>query len=218
MMKKILLFLVIFSLFVSCKKELAKEPAHLIEKPKMVDIMYDLSLIGAMRSQNSVLLDSFKNNSNEYIYKKYKIDSIQFAQSNIYYAADYKEYKKMYEQVKTRLANDKSLTEAAIKVDKKKALLLEKKNKKLKLKRETDSIKKAKDSIKKVTDSKTKSKDSKVQLTDPKKKPIDSKIKDKDPKKAAKLKMARKTDSINKIHLEEKRKLLEKQRRTKITN
>ena len=88
----------------------------------------------------------------------------------------------------------------------------------LNLKKQTDSIKKAKDSIKKVTDSKTKSKDSKVQLTDPKKKPIDSKIKEKDPKKAAKLKMARKTDSINKIHLEEKRKLLEKQRRTKITN
>ncbi|MBC7846799.1 MAG: DUF4296 domain-containing protein [Flavobacterium sp.] len=144
-MKKIILpFLIIFSLFISCKKEIVKEPEHLIEKAKMVDIIYDLSLIGAMRSQNSTLLDSFKNNSNQYIYKKYKIDSIQFAQSNIYYAADYKEYKKMYEQVKSRLAKDKSLTEVAIKVEKKKALLLEKKNKKLKLKKEADSIKKAK--------------------------------------------------------------------------
>lgn len=211
MMKKIVLFLVIFSLFVSCKKELAKEPTHLIEKPKMVDIMYDLSLIGAMRSQNAALLDSFKNNSNQYIYKKYKIDSVQFAQSNIYYAADYKEYKKMYEQVKSRLAKDKSLTEVAIKADKKKVLLLEKKNKKLKLKRETDSIKKAKDSIKKVTDSKAKS-------ADPKKKPIESKIKEKDPKKAAKLKMAREIDSLKKILAEEKRKLSEKKRRTRLTN
>ena len=183
-MKKILPFLIVFSLFISCKKELAKEPAHLIEKAKMVNIMYDLSLIGAMRSQNSVLLDSFKNNSNQYIYKKYKIDSIQFAQSNIYYAADYKEYKKMYEQVKSRLAKDKSLTEAAIKVEKKKTLLLEKKNKKLKLKRETDSIKKAKDSITKVKD---------------------SKIKETDPKKAAKLKMTREIDSLKKILAEEKK-------------
>jgi hypothetical protein len=196
-MKKILPILIVFSLFISCKKELVKEPARLIEKAKMVDIMYDLSLIGAMRNQNTTLLDSFKNNSNQYIYKKYKIDSTQFAQSNIYYAADYKEYKKMYEQVKSRLAKDKSLTEAAIKVDKKKALLLEKKNKKLKLKKEADSIKKAKDAIKKVKD---------------------SKIKETDPKKAAKLKMVRKKDSLNKILLEEKRKLLEKQRRTEIKN
>jgi len=196
-MKKILLFSVVFSLFISCKKDIVKEPAHLIDKTKMVDIMYDLTLIGAMRNQNTALLDSFKNNSNEYIYKKYKIDSIQFAQSNIYYAADYKEYKKMYEQVKSRLAKDKSLTEVAIKADKKKALLLEKKNKKLKLKKEADSIKKAKDSIKKVTDSKTKSTD---------------------PKKAAKLKMERTTDSLNKIRLQEKRKLIEKQRRTQLTN
>jgi hypothetical protein len=197
MMKKILLFSVVFSLFISCKKDIVKEPAHLIEKTKMVDIMYDLTLIGAMRNQNTALLDSFKNNSNEYVYKKYKIDSIQFAQSNIYYAADYKEYKKMYEQVKTRLAKDKTVTEAVIKLENKKAILLEKKNKKLKIKKEADSIKKAKDSIKKVKD---------------------SKIKETDPKKAAKLKMERKTDSLNKIRLQEKRKLLEKQRRTKLTN
>ncbi|SHF92820.1 protein of unknown function [Flavobacterium fluvii] len=151
--KIIVSFLIVFSLLASCKKDIAKEPAHLIEKAKMVDIMYDLSLIGAMRNQNSALLDSFKNNSNQYIYKKYKIDSIQFVQSNIYYAADYKEYKKMYEQVKSRLEKNKSLTEVAIKVEKKNAILLEKKNKKLKLKKEADSIKKAKLKVAKEKDS-----------------------------------------------------------------
>ena len=149
MKKKIIIpFLIILAVFVSCKKELAKEPKHLIEKENMVDIMYDLSLLGAMRSQNAVFLDSFKNNSNEYIYKKYKIDSIQFAQSNIYYAADFKEYKKMYEQVKLRLEKNKILTEAAIKAEKKKTALLEKKNKKLKEKKVNDSIKKVNDSKK----------------------------------------------------------------------
>lgn len=147
-MKKILPFLVVLAIFISCKKELAKEPKHLVEKEKMVDIMYDLSLLGAMRSQNAVFLDSFKNNSNEYIYKKYKIDSIQFAQSNIYYAADFKEYKKMYEQVKLRLEKNKKLAEAAVKAEKKKTALLEKKNKKLKEKKVNDSIKKVNDSKK----------------------------------------------------------------------
>ena len=160
MKKKLIIpFLIILAVFASCKKELAKEPKQLIEKDKMVNIMYDLSLLGAMRSQNAVLMDSFKNNSNEYIYKKYKIDSVQFAQSNIYYAADYKEYKKMYEKVKARLDKNVIAVETSIKNQKKKDLLLKKAKKKLKIKKEADSIKKEKlklkttkeaDSIKKI--------------------------------------------------------------------
>lgn len=150
-MKKIIVpFLAGLLIFVSCKKELAKEPQHLIEKNKMVDIMYDLSLFGAMRSQNPVLLDSFKSSPNEYIYKKYKIDSVQFAQSNIYYAADFKEYKKMYEQVKSRLEENKKQAEAAIKQEKQKALLLDKKKQKATSQKQKDSIKEAKLKIAKV--------------------------------------------------------------------
>ncbi|HEY6144512.1 MAG TPA: DUF4296 domain-containing protein [Flavobacterium sp.] len=153
-MKKIIVpFLVGLLIFVSCKKEIAETPDHLIEKDKMVDIMYDLSLLGAMRSQNPALLDSFKNNSNEYIYKKHKIDSIQFTQSNIYYAADFKEYKKMFERVKLRLDENKKLTESAIKNEKKKADLLEKGKEKSLTQKEKDSIEKAKLNTAKVTDS-----------------------------------------------------------------
>lgn len=152
-MKKILPFLAIIIFFISCKKDIAVEPKNLIEKKKMVDVIYDLSLLSAMRSQNPMLLDSFKNNSNAYIYKKYSIDSVQFAQSNIYYAANYKEYKAMYEQVKLRLDTDKKQIETAIKAQKKKALLLEKKALKLKAIQKADSIKKAKLKIKKELDS-----------------------------------------------------------------
>jgi hypothetical protein len=157
--KIIVPFLVFLTILASCEKEIAKEPSNLVEKDKMVDIMYDLLILESIRVQNPSSLDSFKINSNDYIYKKYKIDSIQFAQSNIYYAADYKEYKKMFEQLKTRLDKNKTVTEAAIKVEKKKALLLEKAKKKLEAKRVADSIKKVKleikikkeaDSIKKI--------------------------------------------------------------------
>lgn len=146
-------FLVGLLILVSCKKELAKAPEHLIEKDKMVDVMYDLALLGAIRNQNPVLLDSFKSTPNEYIYKKYKIDSAQFVQSNIYYAADFKEYKKMYEQVKLRLENDKKLTEATIKNEKKKADLLKKKKQQSMSQKEKDSIKKAKLKIENMQDS-----------------------------------------------------------------
>jgi hypothetical protein len=149
MKKKIILpFLIFLSIFTSCEKEVVNTPKNLIEKEKMVDIMYDLSILEAIKIQNPVSLDSFKINSSKYIYKKHKIDSAQFAQNNIYYAADYKEYKKMFEQVKSRLDKNVIATEAFIKNKKKKDLLLEQAKKKLKLKKEADSIKKAKQKLK----------------------------------------------------------------------
>ncbi len=159
--KIVLPFLVIFAILSSCKKEVAKVPNRLIEKDKMVNIMYDMAVLDAMRNQNPSLLDSFKNNSNAYIYKKHKIDSVQFAQSNIYYAADFKAYKKLYEQVKNRLEKEKTSTEAIIKAEKKKADLLAKKNKKLKEKQKADSIKKIK-----ITASKIKKKLNKKEKAD----------------------------------------------------
>lgn len=153
--KKILLFLFVLSMLLSCKKELVKTPNHLIEKDKMVNIMYDLSLLEAIKIQNTSSLDTFNINSNDYIFKKYKIDSLQFAQNNIYYAADYKEYKKMFEKIKSRLNKNKSIVENLIKEKKKKDILLKKQKQKLKIKREADSIKKVKQKLKskKETDS-----------------------------------------------------------------
>lgn len=162
--KKILLFLVVLSMLLSCKKELVKTPNHLIEKDKMINIMYDLALLEAIKIQNPSPLDSFKINSNEYIFKKYKIDSLQFAQNNIYYAADYKEYKKMFEKIKSRLDKNKISLENLIKEKKKKENLLIKQKKKQKIKREADSIKKIKQDLKlkKETDSIKKAKELKV--------------------------------------------------------
>lgn len=144
-------FFIILIVLVSCEKELVKEPKHLIEREKMVSIMYDLSLLEAMKIENPTLMDSFKNNSNQYIYKKYKIDSVQFAQSNIYYAADYVDYEKMYNQIKARLDKEKTQVNSLIKAEAKKETLKAKTQKKLKEKKEADSIKKVK--LKKVKES-----------------------------------------------------------------
>lgn len=123
-------------LSVSCKKELVKEPKRLIEKGKMIDIMYDLSLLDAMKYQNPLSLDSINSDPKKFILRKYKVDSLQFAQSNIYYAADYDTYKDMYDEIGKRLAVKQRAVDSIVKIEQKKA---EKKNKlKLKLK---DSIK-----------------------------------------------------------------------------
>ena len=88
-MKNCIVIVLVLFLSVSCKKELVKQPAKLIEKEKMIDIMYDLSLLDAMKYQNPLSLDSVETDPTKFILKKYKVDSLQFAQSNMYYAADY---------------------------------------------------------------------------------------------------------------------------------
>jgi hypothetical protein len=129
-MKKGVLFFILISLILSCKEEVVKKPENLIEKEIMVDVMYDLALLEAIKYQSPNALQAHKINPDEYIYKKYKIDSAQFVQSNMYYASDYKEYKKMYDQINSRLVKNKSLLEEAIKNEKDKALLLKKESKK----------------------------------------------------------------------------------------
>lgn len=102
-MKKILFpFLVLFLVVVSCKKSAVEAPKDLIDENQMVDIIYDLSLLDAMKSQG---LNNQKNypTAGEFLKKKYKIDSVTFAANSKYYAADIANYKKMYEKVKTRL-------------------------------------------------------------------------------------------------------------------
>ena len=129
-MKKGVLFFILISLILSCKEEVVKKPENLIEKEIMVDVMYDLALLEAIKYQSPNALQAHKINPDEYIYKKYKIDSAQFVQSNMYYASDYKEYKKMYDQINSRLVKNKSLLEEAIKNEKDKSLLLKKESKK----------------------------------------------------------------------------------------
>ena len=119
-MRKIILFLAIAIAFVSCKEEIVPKPERLIAQDVMVDIMYDLTILEAIKNQNPASLDTFKINSRAYIFKKYRIDSIQYAKSNIYYASDYNEYKSMFEQITKRLEVKTQSVESFIKKQKKK--------------------------------------------------------------------------------------------------
>ncbi|MFM2369319.1 MAG: hypothetical protein RL619_1619 [Bacteroidota bacterium] len=120
MMKKLISLLAIIFILVSCKDEVIKKPKRLIEKEVMVNIMYDLSLLEAIRYQNPASLDTFRINPKKYIYKKYKIDSLQFAQSNAYYASDYEEYANIVARLEDRLTKKKAETVALIKAEAKK--------------------------------------------------------------------------------------------------
>jgi len=143
-MKNFIVIILVLVLSVSCKKELVKQPAKLIEKEKMVDIMYDLSLLEAIRYQKPLSLDSMDSNVIKFIQKKYKVDSLQFAQNNIYYASDYETYKEMFDQVSKKIAVNQRAADSLAKIDEKKAAKAQKNNLKQDLKEDS------KDSVKKV--------------------------------------------------------------------
>lgn len=129
-MKKLLPFFAILTFF-GCKEDLVKKPKQLIERSQMVNIMYDLTVLEAIEYQNPAVLDSNQIRPKQFIYKKYKIDSLQLAQNNVYYASDYKNYKIMFDQVAKRIEKDKKKAKALIKAEeKKKKIRLEKLKKK----------------------------------------------------------------------------------------
>lgn len=101
-MKKIILLFIAISLVTSgCKDATIEKPKNLIERDKMVDIIYDLAIIEASRTQ-SYNSQAYPK-SIVFLKNKYKVDSLTFAKSTQYYASDLKEYKKIYDEVKQRL-------------------------------------------------------------------------------------------------------------------
>jgi hypothetical protein len=108
-MKKLILFFTILFIF-GCQNSTVEKPSNLIEKDKMIAILYDVSLLEAIKSQN-INGGITPKEINEYIFKKYKIDSIQLVKSNKYYASDIVEYKKMYQKVKDQLEEESKKNE-----------------------------------------------------------------------------------------------------------
>ena len=112
-MARMYLFVITFFLLVSCKNNPVSAPDNLIDDDVMIDILYDLAIIDAAKNTSySNGTNTFQ--SNDYIFKKYKIDSLQFAHSNKYYAADVPKYKRMFKIVRDKL-NDKKASLETVK-------------------------------------------------------------------------------------------------------
>jgi len=90
-MKKTLLILIIFC---SCGfvNDENLVPDNLIAEEKMVDILYDMSLISVSKGINKRILENNGMKPTKYILEKYKIDSLQFVESNRYYSSDLEKY------------------------------------------------------------------------------------------------------------------------------
>ena len=107
---KHLTYILVLLLIVSCGgegKKRVKKPDDLIKKDKMVDIIYDMSLVSAAKGVNRKLMEQQGVHPDQYVYEKHGIDSAQFAQSNEYYAFDLDAYEEIYNKVKVKLEKDK---------------------------------------------------------------------------------------------------------------
>ena len=100
-MNKLIIVITIFFSLLSCNPIVPK-PEKLIDDDVMIDIFYDLALLDAIKNQGT-MTEVSKVNPNQFILKKYNVDSLQFAQNNRYYASNVSKYKRMYNKVNDKL-------------------------------------------------------------------------------------------------------------------
>ncbi len=113
-MKHFFYILILIS-FVGCNTiDRPKKPKNLIAKDKMSDIMYDLYILNAAKGVNRKLLELNGIMPLDYIYTKYGIDSLQFVDSNTYYAYDTEVYTKIIEKMSGELEKDKERYEKLV--------------------------------------------------------------------------------------------------------
>lgn len=99
-MKKITIFLFLLSIF-GCSKTIEK-PAKFLDKNEMTDLMFELSLVTASRSNYSK--DSvFKEVLPQNILSKYNLDSLSFIELNNYYIQQPEIYLEIYDSINNRL-------------------------------------------------------------------------------------------------------------------
>lgn len=88
-----------------------EKPENLIPKEKMVSILHDLAILNAAKSSFKTTLKEQNIETMEFLYEKHGIDSIQFSQSDLYYASVPLEYQSIYEKVEALLDERKKILE-----------------------------------------------------------------------------------------------------------
>lgn len=96
--------LIIF--FISCNEQLMEKPDQLIPRDKMVAVLKDLALVNAAKTTNITQLRDKKLDPMAYVFERHDIDSVQFVESDRYYASLPVEYEKIYQQVEAEIQKD----------------------------------------------------------------------------------------------------------------
>ena len=112
----IYIFFIFFTLASCTSRTIYKKPENLIGKDKMINIWTDLYIAIGAKSIKTKKLEK-KKNYIPLVLEKYKIDSIQFSKSNIYYTSRIEEYEEMFEEVQKRLNDLKKIYDPETELD-----------------------------------------------------------------------------------------------------
>lgn len=112
----IYIFFIFFTLASCTSRTIYKKPENLIGKEKMINIWTDLYIAIGAKSVKTKKLEKNKNYI-PIVLEKYKIDSIQFSKSNIYYTSRIEEYEEMFEEVQKRLNELKNIYSPETEID-----------------------------------------------------------------------------------------------------
>jgi hypothetical protein len=109
--------IIILSIVLGCSNSLTQKPMppdNLISQEKMVDIIYDMTLINVAKGVNKSVLENNGIIPEQYLFNKHSVDSILFARSNEYYSYDLKTYQIIYDKVKIKLEKNKNIISDSI--------------------------------------------------------------------------------------------------------
>jgi len=124
-MKKILILLIVFSLF-SCKKQ--QTPDYVIPFNNMVDIIVEIHITDGLLTSSKVRRELIKLDTTNYydaILNKYNYKRQDFDTSLYYYTKNIEQYDLIYDEVLNRLSEIESKLEENMSLeDKKKEIVL----------------------------------------------------------------------------------------------
>jgi len=84
-----------------------EKPENLIPKEKMILILNDLAIVNSAKVMNAKILIQNGIEPTDYIFEKYNIDSLQFVESDRYYASIPEEHEEIYIEVESKLEIEK---------------------------------------------------------------------------------------------------------------
>jgi len=108
-MKNIYLIVITLVLLAACGHDKpVPKPEKLLSEQEMENIMYDIALLQAMRQAAPKVLEDNDVDVKNYIYKKYKTDSLNYKQNHTYYASRLDVYEDIQKKVVERLNKAKA--------------------------------------------------------------------------------------------------------------
>ncbi len=102
-MRKVLTSFCVLFILIACESKVNyKKPDNLLSKKQMTDLLFDMHIAAATSNVANLKLEKNRNYMS-LIYKKYGIDSTEFAINNLYYTSSIDDYEEIFEAVEKRL-------------------------------------------------------------------------------------------------------------------